>query len=142
MHQNIKRLQTGILPANNRGTGLPEMSTARKRVFEVGLWAAAALTLLLGVLPAAIAPTISESDKVEHVVAFAVLSLMAIRAYGHRSFLLLGICLSAFGAAIEIVQAIPWIHRYAELNDWVADSLSIAAVLLTAALVRRVRQPA
>jgi hypothetical protein len=67
---------------------------------------------------------------------------MAVRAYGHRSLLLLGICLSAFGAAIEIVQAIPWIHRYAELNDWVADSLSVAAVLLTAALVRRMRQPA
>lgn len=111
------------------------------RIFEAGFWAAAAVTFLFAVLPSDVAPQLSESDKVAHAVAFAVLSLLAIRSFGHRSFWLLGICLSAFGAAIEIVQAIPWLHRDAELNDWVADSLAIAAVLLTTAAFRRRPSP-
>jgi hypothetical protein len=49
--------------------------------------------------------------------------------------LLLG--LSLFGAFIEVVQAIPALHRDTDIWDWVADTAAVAAVLALVWLWRR-----
>jgi peptidoglycan/LPS O-acetylase OafA/YrhL len=74
------------------------------------------------------------SDKVEHVVAFLVLAALGRWAYPEtrKRVLLLG--LSGFGALIEIVQAIPILHRDSDPSDWIADVAASLAVFVLISL--------
>ena len=47
------------------------------------------------------------------------------------------IVLSGFGALIEIVQAIPALHRDSDWRDWVADTVAILVTLAIVAFVER-----
>jgi hypothetical protein len=40
------------------------------------------------------------------------------------------VALSAFGGFIEVVQAIPALHRDSDIKDWIADTLACGIVLL------------
>ena len=79
------------------------------------------------------------SDKVQHVIAFAVLTALALAAYPKTSPLRIAIWLGLFGALIELLQMIPALNRDGQWQDWVADVGAVLAVLVTAALVRRPR---
>jgi VanZ family protein len=79
------------------------------------------------------------SDKFAHMLAFAVLAALALAGWPRvRSWRLI-VALSAFGALIEVLQAIPVLHRDSQASDWVADTLAIAAVLLPAWAIRKHR---
>jgi hypothetical protein len=73
------------------------------------------------------------SDKMQHVIAFATLGLLGGWAYPGSAVLQFVLRLSLFGAFIELVQAIPALHRDSDVLDWVADTIACAAAL---ALVR------
>jgi len=77
------------------------------------------------------------SDKIQHMAAFATLAALAAAAYPRTPLLRLGERLSFLGALIEVLQAIPALHRDCDILDWVADTVAIAAVLLAAAVIRR-----
>jgi VanZ family protein len=49
----------------------------------------------------------------------------------------MGVRLSAFGALIEIVQAVPALHRDSSALDWLADTGAVLVVLIVVALNRR-----
>jgi len=51
-------------------------------------------------------------------------------AYPLTALLSLLVRLSLFGAAIEVVQAIPSLHRDSDILDWLADTAAVAVVLL------------
>lgn len=70
------------------------------------------------------------SDKVQHVAAFATLALLGSFAYPLTALTALLVRLSLFGAAIEIIQAIPVLHRDSDVLDWIADTAAVAVVLL------------
>ena len=70
------------------------------------------------------------NDKVQHVVAFATLALLGTFAYPRAALTKLLLWLSLFGAFIEVVQAIPVLHRDSDVLDWLADTTAVAAVLL------------
>jgi hypothetical protein len=44
--------------------------------------------------------------------------------------------MSITGASIEIIQALPFVHRDCDVVDWVADSLGVAAALAPLAALR------
>jgi VanZ family protein len=69
-------------------------------------------------------------DKVEHIIAFAVLTLFARAGFRRTSDWALLAAMSLFGALIEAFQALPWLHRDSDWRDWMADTLAAAAVLL------------
>ena len=100
-----------------------------------------AVTLAVALMPQPPELPGAPSDKVQHILAFALLALLACFAYPRASGFRLLIGLSAFGALIEIGQMIPALERYAELADWIADTAAAAAILLLIALVRRLRSP-
>jgi VanZ family protein len=106
------------------------------RLARLLFWAAALFTFVMAVLPHPPDIPLHPSDKVQHMAAFATLGLLGGWAFSRSSALRLLIALSLFGAAIEVVQAIPWLHRDSELLDWVADTAAAAIVLL---LVSRLR---
>lgn len=103
---------------------------------RLAFWAALLFSFVMAVLPHPPDIPGDPSDKVLHVLAFSVLAVLAPLAYPATRPTRIGLLLSAFGAVIELVQAIPSLHRDAELIDWVADTAALAAVLSLVVLWR------
>ncbi len=78
-------------------------------------------------------------DKARHFSAFAALTISAILAFPRTRLAIIAGLLSLAGAAIEVIQGLPMVHRDADVLDWVADSTAIAMVLavIVAARFRR-----
>lgn len=74
-------------------------------------------------------------DKVQHMIAFFTLGTLAAAGWRERPFLWLFAGLAAFGGAIEVFQAIPALHRHADVVDWLAD---MGAALAAIGVVRLV----
>ena len=92
-------------------------------------WAAATFAFVMAVLPHPPEVPGHPNDKVEHIVAFATLAALASFAYPRTALGRLLVALSAFGALIEVVQAIPALQRDSDIKDWVADTVAVAVVL-------------
>jgi hypothetical protein len=90
-------------------------------------WATAVFAFVMAVLPH---PPGSPSDKIQHIAAFTTLGLLGGWAYRETSLLRLALRLSLFGAFIELVQAIPLLHRDSDILDWGADTAAASFVLL------------
>jgi hypothetical protein len=96
--------------------------------YRAAFWAALLLTIVMALLPHP--PQLpATSDKVQHAAAFATLAALGALAYGSTSKLWLLGALSAFGALIEILQAIPALHRDCDPLDWLTDTAAAALVL-------------
>jgi hypothetical protein len=79
------------------------------------------------------------SDKVQHIIAFAVLTLLARLAYPATKRWKLFASLAFLGALIEAVQAIPALHRDASLLDWLADCGAVAVAMVIMSLTTKKR---
>lgn len=106
---------------------------ARRLLF----WAAAIFAFVMAIIPHPPAIPGEPNDKVQHMVAFGTLGLLSAWAYMRASLVRLLVGLSAYGAFIEFVQAIPALHRDSDVKDWIADTVASAIVLLVVALWRR-----
>jgi VanZ family protein len=106
-------------------------------LLRLAFWAALCFAFVMAVLPHPPQMPGDPSDKIQHILAFTVLSALAGASYRSSSLLAIGIRLSAFGALIEVVQAVPALHRDSSAVDWLADTGSVLIVLLVVALVRR-----
>lgn len=113
---------------------MPEPSYLRLR--RLAFAAALIATFVAACLPPVAAATLGESDKVDHIVAFAVLGTLAAWAYPRLRPGLILAGLALVGGAIELVQAIPAIGRDAEWADWGADLAAAAITLAIVALLR------
>lgn len=100
-------------------------------------WAAAIFAFVMAILPHP--PTLpgEPNDKIQHMVAFATLGLLSAWSYARTPLVRLVVGLSLYGALIEVVQAIPALHRDSEVKDWIADTIACGLVLLIVALWRR-----
>jgi VanZ family protein len=96
-------------------------------------WTAACFAFVMAVLPHPPEVPGEPNDKVQHIAAFATLALLGSFAYPRTTLIRMLAYLSAFGALIEVVQAIPALHRDSDVLDWIADTVAAALVL---ALVR------
>lgn len=93
-------------------------------------WAAAIFAFAMAVLPHPPELPGGPSDKLQHIAAFAALGVLGAWAYVEAPILALFAGLSVFGAAIELVQAVPALHRDSDIKDWIADTLACGLVLL------------
>lgn len=107
-----------------------------QRSLQIAFWAAVLFTLVMATLPSP-PQLIEQSDKAQHILAFAVMTGLAMAAYPSLSFVRIGIGLSAFGVAIELLQMIPALHRDSDVRDWLADTLAIVVVMIVLWLARR-----
>ncbi len=80
-----------------------------------------------------------DGDKMQHMLAFGTMTILAVLAYPHTPLHRIGERLSFLGAMIEVLQSIPALNRDCDVMDWVADTVVIVAVLLFVALIRRGR---
>jgi VanZ family protein len=99
------------------------------------LWRFAFAACLVTVLVLALLPTnqplpTTGWDKTDHILAFAVLTLLGFHC-GYRTRLAIG--LLSYGIGIELLQGLTS-YRYAEWRDVVADAMGIAVAFLLARL--------
>ncbi|MFO1254463.1 MAG: VanZ family protein [Sphingomonadaceae bacterium] len=108
------------------------------RLLRALFWLLFALALVMAALPKPPHLPIDRfGDKFAHMLAFASLAAVAALAWRSTSAWVIALRLSAFGAAIELIQAVPVLHRDSDWRDWAADSMAIAlAMLATQFLVR------
>jgi VanZ family protein len=110
------------------------------RLLRFAFWAAVCFAFVMAVLPHPPQLPGAPSDKILHILAFTVLSGLAGASFRNSPLLGIGIRLSAFGALIELVQAVPALHRDSSVIDWLADTAAVLVVLIIVAIVRRGRR--
>jgi hypothetical protein len=103
-------------------------------------WAAIVFAFVMAILPHPPEIPGAPSDKVQHIIAFVALAGLGYWAYPRSQKRLLLVGLAAFGALIEVVQAIPALHRDSDPADFMADTLAAAAVLTAVAIWRLTRR--
>jgi len=106
------------------------------RTARAMFWAAACFAFIMAIVPHPPELPGAPNDKVQHIVAFATLALLGSFAYPRTTLLKLVAGLSLFGALIEVVQAIPALHRDSDVLDWIADTIAVAIVLLFVRAIR------
>lgn len=99
------------------------------RITKPLFWAAALFAFVMAVLPHP--PTFEHEpgDKVQHITAFATLAFLGFYAFPGLRWWKFLLGLSLFGAAIEVIQAIPALHRDSDILDWLADTVAATVVL-------------
>jgi VanZ family protein len=93
-------------------------------------WTAACFAFVMAILPHPPEVPGEPNDKVQHIIAFVTLATLGSFAYPATALVQLLVRLSLFGALIEVVQAIPALHRDSDVLDWLADTAAVAVVLL------------
>jgi hypothetical protein len=108
------------------------------RLARLMFWPALAFALVMAVLPKPPElPTDDLGDKFQHMMAFFTLMVLAGAGWPRLSLWRAALWLSAVGAGIEVLQAIPALHRDSDWRDWVADSAAIVAALVPVLLYRK-----
>lgn len=113
------------------------------QALRLAFFGALAVMLVVTMIPMP-PPPVQHGDKVEHFVAFYVLTLLGAAAYrSHRSLIWLALGLVAYGGAIEILQGFSFVGRSRDLADWVSDSLGVGLAMAPMAIAnwRRRTQP-
>lgn len=109
------------------------------RLARLAFWPALAFALVMAVLPKPPhLPGVELGDKVQHMLAFFTLALLAGIGWPRVSLAKAALWLSMVGAGIEVVQAIPVLHRDSDWRDWVADTIAIVVAMGPVAAFRRV----
>jgi hypothetical protein len=117
-----------------------------RRLFVIAFWLAALFAYVEAIIPARDQIELSPWDKVNHMAAFFTITFLARAAYPRVGVFRLFLLIAAFGAFIELSQALPFIRRDAEWDDWFADliatifALAVAWPLAILADRRRVRR--
>lgn len=102
----------------------------RLTILRFLFWGAVIFAFVMAILPQPPQIPGAPSDKVQHISAFAVLAALGVFAYSRIRLIYLGVGLSLFGALIEVVQAVPTLHRDSDLVDWIADTVAAVVVLV------------
>ena len=92
--------------------------------------------LVLAVLPSLSIPG-NPDDKLLHIVAFAVLALLAAGAFPRTRLRSLWIWLVGFAAAIEMIQLLMQQGREADWSDLMVGMSAATVVLFLVHLIRR-----
>jgi VanZ family protein len=103
-------------------------------------WAMVLFILYSTLAPARLVPDLHVNDKIEHATAFFGMTFWFGGLVARRRFWVLGIVMSAFGAAIEVAQGTMGLGRDMDIHDWYADTCGVLValgVLLTCVPRRR-----
>jgi VanZ family protein len=100
----------------------------------------ALLVVAISLLPGNDILDVGPWDKLEHIIAYAVLAFVGGWAFpGLRAAMLLAVLLPALGILVEICQLIVP-GRTADIDDAVANTIGVALVLVPLFILRAVRR--
>ena len=108
-----------------------------RRLFVLAFWAALLLALVMALLPTPPKVPGAPSDKLQHMLAFAVLTALALAAYVRAHPVDIALGLFAFGGFIELAQMLPMIGREGSWLDYASDCGAVLIVLIVGVPLRR-----
>lgn len=111
---------------------VPEGNPAKRIFLRLLFWAACAYAFAMAITPRP--PELPVSDKIQHIFGFLVLAVLGRLAYPETKKRMLLLGLMAFGALIELAQALPIIHRDSDPLDWLADTGAALTVFVIVAV--------
>jgi VanZ family protein len=76
-----------------------------------------------------------QTDKIVHIVMFAVVAVAGLRALVPAGWLAVG--LIGYGGLAELAQSLPGIRRSTDAVDWIADAVGVLLVTVVYAVMRR-----
>lgn len=99
-------------------------------------WAALSFTMVMATMPKPPTMFSTPSDKVNHIIAFFVLTALHQVAYRDFGFWRRMLMMTMLGGVIELVQMVPSLNRDAEWIDWLADVVAafVASCLVSLAM--------
>lgn len=99
-----------------------------------GSWMLAIACVVVGsLLPSSDLPAVGVNDKVEHFVAYAVLSAGAVQLFVRRlSWGFVCVLLVLMGIGLEVLQAQMGLGRMLDRNDAMANTIGVLIGLATA----------
>lgn len=100
-------------------------------------WAALIFAFVMAVLPRPPQLPGQPSDKVQHILAFTVLSGLALAAFPRAAPTRIFAGLAFVGGLIELVQTIPMLHRDGSFIDFAVDCGAVLVVLTIGVPLRR-----
>ena len=110
------------------------------RPLRLALYAlATAILLMMCLVPQEDLPSANMGDKIEHSIAWFVLTVTGLLLSHHRPRAIAAYAIG-LGVAVEVLQATMGFGRHGDWRDLVADSLGVAAALALYALVQRLRR--
>jgi VanZ family protein len=102
------------------------------RLWLGGGWVLVGLALLASLSPAQNLPDIGASDKLEHLTAYALMTLWFAGIYPRSRYIMIGIGMFLLGALIEAAQGSMSWGRQADVYDMLANTTGIVAGLIAA----------
>ena len=102
------------------------------RVARAATWVSLLVVLAFTLTPLGSevhAPGLLGYDKLQHLVAFAGLAWLAGAGWGLKNAARIAVALSFVAGSIELLQALPLVHRDPSIWDWVAGNLGIGCGL-------------
>lgn len=102
------------------------------RLWLVSGWIMVVLAVIASIMPLTEMPKMGVSDKVEHVVAYGVLSLWFAGIYPKSRYPMIGVALLVMGIVIEGLQGSMNLGRQADMRDVYANTLGIVCGLALA----------
>ena len=106
------------------------------RARKIDIYATIAIAFAIGLAtltPVETLPNVSGSDKLYHLISFAILTLPIAIIRPHALWIILGLSI-AYGGAIEIIQ--PLVNRNCEMADFLADAAGAVLGVLVARVFR------
>lgn len=99
-----------------------------------GLWMLAITAVVIGsLLPGKDLPAVPVNDKLEHFLAYAVLSAGAVQLFARRlSWGFVCVLLVLMGIGLEVLQAKMALGRMMDRNDALANAIGVLIGLATA----------
>ncbi|HEY8540307.1 MAG TPA: hypothetical protein VIL28_15680 [Steroidobacteraceae bacterium] len=88
-------------------------------------WTLVACVVILSLMPGQKLPQVGVSDKVEHALAYAALTLWFTGVYPRSSYLRVAMGMFALGIGLEIAQGLLPFGREMEVLDIVANSIGV-----------------
>ena len=102
---------------------------------KIDIYATIAIAFAIGLAtltPVETLPNVSGSDKLYHLISFAILTLPIAIIRPHALWIILGLSI-AYGGAIEIIQ--PLVNRNCEMADLFADTCGAMLGILAGKLL-------
>jgi VanZ family protein len=97
-------------------------------------WTFVALAVVASLLPGQALPPTGVSDKLEHTVAYGLLTLWFTGIYPRSRYVIIAAGLFAMGVAIEFAQEAMHLGRTADVRDVIANTLGIVVGMTLALL--------
>lgn len=110
------------------------------RPLRLALYAVAtAILLAMCLIPQQELPSAPMGDKIEHSIAWFVLTMTGLLLSHHRPRAIAAFAI-AVGAVVELLQATMGFGRHGDWRDLMADTMGVVAALALYALIERLRR--